>query len=60
MRSTKTGPKTRAVTDIPARSHPGGVTSANIRSTPATGVRALAMTCGDSAMACGALTMSRV
>jgi hypothetical protein len=43
MRSTKTGPKTRAVTDTPARSHPGGVTSANIRRTPATGVRAPAV-----------------
>jgi hypothetical protein len=67
MRSTKTGPKTRAVTDTPARSHPGGVTSANIRSTPAAGVRApavhrraLATTCGAPAMACCALAMNRV
>jgi len=65
MRSTKTGPKTRAVTDTPARSHHGGVTSANIRSTPATGVRApamhrraLATTCGAPAMACCALAMN--
>ena len=67
MRSTKTGPKTRAVTDTPARSHHGGVTSANIRSTPATGVRApamnrraLATTCGAPAMACCALAMNCV
>jgi hypothetical protein len=43
MRSSKTGPKIRAMTDTPARSHPGGMTSANIRSTPAMGVRAAAM-----------------
>jgi hypothetical protein len=67
MRSTKTGPKTRAMTDTPARSHPGGVTSANIRRTPATGVRAPAMhrrargtTCGVPAMACCALAMNSV
>lgn len=66
MRSTKTGPKTRAVTDTLARSHPGGVTSANIRSTPATGVRApavhrraVAANCGVPAMACCALAMNR-
>ena len=67
MRSTKTGPETRAVTDTPARSHPGGVISANIRSAPATGVRAPAMhrralttTCGAPAMACCALAMNFV
>jgi hypothetical protein len=67
MRSTKTGPETRAVTDTPARSHPGGVTSANIRRTPATGVhapamhgRALAATCGVPTMACCAFPMNRV
>jgi hypothetical protein len=55
------------MTDIPARSHPGGVTSANIRSTPAMGVRApamhrraLATTCGVPAMACCALAMNSV
>ena len=67
MRSTKTGPETRAVTDTPARSHPGAVTSANIRSTPAMDVRApamhrraLATTCGVPAMACCALAMNCV
>jgi hypothetical protein len=43
MRFTKTGSKTRAVTDTSARSHPGRVTSANILSTSATDRRAPAM-----------------
>ncbi len=67
MRSTKTGPKIRAMTDTPVRSHPGGVTSANIRRTPATGVRApamhrraLATTCGAPAVTYGALAMNCV
>ncbi len=51
MRSTKAGPETRAVTDTPARSHPEGVTSANIRSTPAMHRRALATTRGVPTMA---------
>ena len=60
MRSTKTGPQTRAVTDTPARSHPGGVTSANIRSTPAMGVRAPAMHRRALATTCGAPAMNFV
>jgi hypothetical protein len=47
------------MTDTPVRSHPGGVSSANIRSAPAMH-RALATTCGVPAMACCALAMNFV
>src|SRR5882724_2919423 len=60
MRSTKTGSKTRAVPEAPARSHPGGVTSAEISGAPATHRRALATNCGVPAMACCALSMNCV
>ena len=68
MRFTKAGPETRAMSDTPARCHPGRVTSANIRRTSTMGVRApamhrrraLATTCGVPAMACCALAMNSV
>src|SRR5215472_14978998 len=55
------------MTDTTAGGHPGGVTSANIRRTPATDSRALATrrgalatNCGVPATACCALAMNRV